>query len=145
MFFKKKTTLSYKKNIYRNRLAKKKKDLHFRLLSFGLVALFLSSAVPSFLASRNELVVPQIIVQEPIVVPEIITKKKPIKEQRQIISSYIKAGETASNILSQYISPVQINAVSLACKHIYPLNKIAERSEERRVGKECRSRWSPYH
>ena len=23
--------------------------------------------------------------------------------------------------------------------------KIKERSEERRVGKECRSRWSPYH
>src|SRR3712207_1542868 len=25
------------------------------------------------------------------------------------------------------------------------LNKLALRSEERRVGKECRSRWSPYH
>ena len=25
------------------------------------------------------------------------------------------------------------------------LNFIEERSEERRVGKECRSRWSPYH
>ena len=24
-------------------------------------------------------------------------------------------------------------------------DKLAERSEERRVGKECRSRWSPYH
>ena len=24
-------------------------------------------------------------------------------------------------------------------------NMAAERSEERRVGKECRSRWSPYH
>src|SRR5256885_2736645 len=24
-------------------------------------------------------------------------------------------------------------------------NKIFDRSEERRVGKECRSRWSPYH
>ena len=24
-------------------------------------------------------------------------------------------------------------------------NKNEERSEERRVGKECRSRWSPYH
>src|SRR5258708_37583146 len=24
-------------------------------------------------------------------------------------------------------------------------NRIARRSEERRVGKECRSRWSPYH
>src|SRR2546430_16822557 len=25
------------------------------------------------------------------------------------------------------------------------LRQIVERSEERRVGKECRSRWSPYH
>src|SRR5256886_17183628 len=25
------------------------------------------------------------------------------------------------------------------------LNQLLERSEERRVGKECRSRWSPYH
>ena len=24
-------------------------------------------------------------------------------------------------------------------------NRIQQRSEERRVGKECRSRWSPYH
>ena len=26
-----------------------------------------------------------------------------------------------------------------------PCRRIAARSEERRVGKECRSRWSPYH
>src|SRR3712207_7279756 len=26
-----------------------------------------------------------------------------------------------------------------------PCNGTASRSEERRVGKECRSRWSPYH
>src|SRR2546430_10677819 len=26
-----------------------------------------------------------------------------------------------------------------------PVLKLAVRSEERRVGKECRSRWSPYH
>ena len=25
------------------------------------------------------------------------------------------------------------------------IQKITDRSEERRVGKECRSRWSPYH
>ena len=31
-------------------------------------------------------------------------------------------------------------------KHLEELkNKQTERSEERRVGKECRSRWSPYH
>ena len=35
-----------------------------------------------------------------------------------------------------------ILAVILICL-IYLL--IASRSEERRVGKECRSRWSPYH
>src|SRR5687767_15551272 len=28
---------------------------------------------------------------------------------------------------------------------IYLLSKVGLRSEERRVGKECRSRWSPYH
>ena len=27
----------------------------------------------------------------------------------------------------------------------YKYTKTPERSEERRVGKECRSRWSPYH
>ena len=36
------------------------------------------------------------------------------------------------------------------CWNIYTSNSKflkegAERSEERRVGKECRSRWSPYH
>src|SRR6266849_9193720 len=29
-------------------------------------------------------------------------------------------------------------------RHFYP-ELMASRSEERRVGKECRSRWSPYH
>ena len=29
-------------------------------------------------------------------------------------------------------------------KKVYQLS-LADRSEERRVGKECRSRWSPYH
>src|SRR3712207_7187883 len=27
----------------------------------------------------------------------------------------------------------------------YPGGTVSHRSEERRVGKECRSRWSPYH
>ena len=33
------------------------------------------------------------------------------------------------------------------CRDLIPLvqDGVASRSEERRVGKECRSRWSPYH
>ena len=27
----------------------------------------------------------------------------------------------------------------------YVFRRVVDRSEERRVGKECRSRWSPYH
>src|SRR3989449_11319951 len=30
-------------------------------------------------------------------------------------------------------------------EHLLALGRVALRSEERRVGKECRSRWSPYH
>ena len=39
------------------------------------------------------------------------------------------------------------NAVTEALRAGTPIDKIfiARRSEERRVGKECRSRWSPYH
>src|SRR5258708_19039271 len=32
-----------------------------------------------------------------------------------------------------------------AADSVHGLNGAADRSEERRVGKECRSRWSPYH
>ena len=35
------------------------------------------------------------------------------------------------------------NAVALANTPV--MDKLMARSEERRVGKECRSRWSPYH
>ena len=31
------------------------------------------------------------------------------------------------------------------CKTPFTYSRVAIRSEERRVGKECRSRWSPYH
>src|SRR5260370_15108442 len=35
--------------------------------------------------------------------------------------------------------------INLAVEDQLHLLRTAERSEERRVGKECRSRWSPYH
>ena len=47
----------------------------------------------------------------------------------------IKEDLQAVVLLSSYRSEKEIEAIS----------KFLERSEERRVGKECRSRWSPYH
>ena len=56
------------------------------------------------------------------------------------------------NSLSLCVDYRPLNAVTI--KNKYPLHRIdilfdqlagAKRSEERRVGKECRSRWSPYH
>ena len=44
---------------------------------------------------------------------------------------------TCAHVLDELADPFQIY-------YLLPVNR-EERSEERRVGKECRSRWSPYH
>src|SRR5260370_13779334 len=46
----------------------------------------------------------------------------------------------AFDLLTRMLSPYQLNPTNYI-----PLRQVLERSEERRVGKECRSRWSPYH
>ena len=38
-----------------------------------------------------------------------------------------------------------LNAQQIAFASLFNSRLTVERSEERRVGKECRSRWSPYH
>ena len=50
------------------------------------------------------------------------------------------------SILAALITILSLRiAVPWAVCLIYDWETKAERSEERRVGKECRSRWSPYH
>ena len=39
----------------------------------------------------------------------------------------------------------QLYAARRICEALFQRTNIDDRSEERRVGKECRSRWSPYH
>jgi len=46
--------------------------------------------------------------------------------------------------LSEKIANAELRIIS-GCGHWTPIEAPTERSEERRVGKECRSRWSPYH
>ena len=49
----------------------------------------------------------------------------------------------AHHVLSQSI--LERSSVPVRITPIYLRNIESTRSEERRVGKECRSRWSPYH
>ena len=56
-------------------------------------------------------------------------------KQREILE-YIK-----QEILNKGYPP----AVREICEAVHLKSTSSVRSEERRVGKECRSRWSPYH
>ena len=40
---------------------------------------------------------------------------------------------------------LHVKAIWLTHGHLDHVGGVTTRSEERRVGKECRSRWSPYH
>ena len=50
------------------------------------------------------------------------------------------AGVSVANNLRKRNALLEIALIEPSEKHYYQ-----PRSEERRVGKECRSRWSPYH
>ena len=61
-----------------------------------------------------------------------------------VADDYTGAVETAAKFMNGgYRTAVTLDSGSLGSPRKYPV--VASRSEERRVGKECRSRWSPYH
>ena len=47
--------------------------------------------------------------------------------------------------IRERLHPLQTDTHSTSISETPKAIRLAERSEERRVGKECRSRWSPYH
>ena len=63
------------------------------------------------------------------------------------LSDILEVNESRSGKLEFTASgiPVEGNADENLCVKVYQLIATDYRSEERRVGKECRSRWSPYH
>ena len=63
-----------------------------------------------------------------------------VKNSLEIIRTVFAAPETYAVVLRETGEPVG----SIGIMFGEGLHS-AERSEERRVGKECRSRWSPYH
>ena len=75
--------------------------------------------------------------------------------QFAVIEALLKIGDSSViNMMvetfdrsSEFVSAMVVDALGEMgeVRAIPLLLKRAERSEERRVGKECRSRWSPYH
>ena len=58
----------------------------------------------------------------------------------QLMTNLVSLGVTDEFIIATCYTIQQ-----LVVDHLHVLGDIYDRSEERRVGKECRSRWSPYH
>ena len=79
-----------------------------------------------------KIITPSVLPQQ-----ETFSGKPFLKKNKSLINFNIKPSELIA-YLDQYVVK-QIKAKSVLS------TKICTRSEERRVGKECRSRWSPYH
>ena len=60
------------------------------------------------------------------------------------ITNYVTVNDCANALLACGGSPIMSDDPD-DVEDIASICGGAERSEERRVGKECRSRWSPYH
>ena len=69
-----------------------------------------------------------------------------VGEQKLIGEIIELEGDTATIQVYEETAGIQPGAWLSSCSLVGVWNtSLAERSEERRVGKECRSRWSPYH
>ena len=69
-------------------------------------------------------------------------KKKPVTGMKDILPAEMQIRDYVLNQIKETYRGFGFSAIETPCvEHIENLL----RSEERRVGKECRSRWSPYH
>jgi len=73
--------------------------------------------------------------------------KKLAEEARVIVRAACRGDQALTASLGREAMPPEVRTESRTADGRHPalLQSIRVRSEERRVGKECRSRWSPYH
>ena len=72
-----------------------------------------------------------------------LTFKRVFGEHPDLVMSLLNALLPIS--VGQEITDIEYLPAEIVPDNPLRKNSIVDRSEERRVGKECRSRWSPYH
>ena len=74
-------------------------------------------------------------------------RNRKVTSDNGVLSLEIRSPKALGGANDDYTNPEQIFAAGYAACFDISLNLVIKttRSEERRVGKECRSRWSPYH
>ena len=70
--------------------------------------------------------------------------------QNDVMSNFTKTDDIMNDMRkiiegSQKTAHQAVNTILVQRNWLIGYRIASERSEERRVGKECRSRWSPYH
>ena len=124
-------------------------NMKVNIIITGMVTLFIMSACNGKNENNNEV--------KEVVIPEYPTAMASGTETT-LISNYpaIIRGQEDIQIkprVEGYVDAVYVDegAVVKKGQKLFEINNpaaiqaVATRSEERRVGKECRSRWSPYH
>jgi len=61
------------------------------------------------------------------------------------VNKLLAAGKINRNIITNEVAAISVGVVENTPLLDLKYDEDSRRSEERRVGKECRSRWSPYH
>src|SRR2546422_5200655 len=73
----------------------------------------------------------------------VVTNSEKVRSARRTLLELLLADHPSPCARQQQSSDCELEALGRAARIKEP--RFSKRSEERRVGKECRSRWSPYH
>ena len=92
-----------------------------------IIGILLAIAIPSYLSFRSR--------------AEISAAKANVRASIPGVEAYYADHNTYVGLTSAVLKA----SYDAGIKNVQVVRATASRSEERRVGKECRSRWSPYH
>ncbi len=71
--------------------------------------------------------------------------KNEIQKDFSSVLGKLLPGKELAGISVTPVGTLKVSIREVSSGKVFDIDGMSSRSEERRVGKECRSRWSPYH